>query len=132
MVGVATLLIVLAAWFAAVWYRKRDLPGTKWFLRAVALSGIATVVALECGWIVTEVGRQPWIVNGYMRTSQAVTPAKGIWWIFGLTMALYATLALILIVVLRALSRRWRADQPPEGELPYSPPPAVPPREASA
>ena len=50
-------------------------------------------VALWCGWIVTEVGRQPWIVNGYMRTADAVTPAQGIWWVFGVTMALYAALA---------------------------------------
>ena len=85
MVGVASLLILLAAWYAVVWFRKKDLPQTKWFLRAVAISGVATVVALECGWIVTEVGRQPWIVNGYMRTSQAVTPAQGIWWVFGIT-----------------------------------------------
>ena len=50
------LLFLLAAWYAVVWCRKRDLPQTKWFLRAVAISGVATVVALECGWIVTEVG----------------------------------------------------------------------------
>ena len=51
----------------------------RWFLRATALSGVAAVVALECGWIVTEVGRQPWIVHGVMRTSDAVTQANGIW-----------------------------------------------------
>ena len=122
MVGVASLLILLAAWFAVTWYRKRDLPQTKWFLRAVALSGVATVVALECGWIVTEVGRQPWIVQGYMRTSQAVTPAQGIWWVFGLSLAIYAALGAIAIVVLRGLSRRWSEGET-EGELPYSPPP---------
>jgi cytochrome d ubiquinol oxidase subunit I len=132
MVGVASLLILLAAWFAVAWYRKRDLPGTKWFLRAVAISGVATVVALECGWIVTEVGRQPWIVNGYMRTSQAVTPAQGIWWVFGATMALYAALGVTLVVVLRALSRRWQKGESEEGELPYSPPPETSPSEASA
>ena len=131
MVGVASLLILLALWFAIAWFRKKDLPKTKWFLRAVAISGIATVVALECGWIVTEVGRQPWIVNGYMRTSQAVTPAQGIWWVFGITLAIYATLGVIAVVVLRALSRRWQAGQS-EGELPYSPPTEIPPTEASA
>jgi len=131
MVGVASVLILLAAWFAIAWYRKRDIPQTKWFLRAVAISGLATVVALECGWIVTEVGRQPWIVNGYMRTSQAVTPAQGIWWVFGLTLALYASLGVILVVVLRALSRRWQAGQT-EGELPYGPPREAPATEASA
>ena len=50
------------------------------------------MVALEWGWIVTEVGRQPWIVNGFMRTSEAVTPAQGIWWVFGFTMVLYIAL----------------------------------------
>jgi cytochrome d ubiquinol oxidase subunit I len=124
MVGISSLLILLAAWFAIAWYRKRDLPTTKWFLRAVALSGIAMIVAIECGWIVTEVGRQPWIVQGYMRTSQAVTPAKGIWWVFAGTLAIYATVAVIAIIVLRGLSRRWQAGQAEEGELPYSPPPA--------
>jgi cytochrome bd ubiquinol oxidase subunit I len=132
MVGIATALFLLAVWFAIAWYRKRDLPGTKWFLRAVAVSGVATVLALECGWIVTEVGRQPWIVQGYMRTSQAVTPAQGIWWVFGLTLALYAALGVIAVVVLRGLSRRWQAGQPEEGELPYSPPPEAPATGASA
>jgi cytochrome bd ubiquinol oxidase subunit I len=123
MVGVATLLFLLAVWFAIAWWRKRDLPQTKWFLRAGALAGVAAVVALECGWIVTEVGRQPWIVNGFMRTTDAVTPAKGIWWVFGLTMALYIALATTAIVVLRGLSRRWREGQPEEpGEIPYGPP----------
>jgi cytochrome bd ubiquinol oxidase subunit I len=131
MVGVGTVLFLLAAWFALFWWRKRDLPPTKWFLRAVAVSGVAAVLALESGWIVTEVGRQPWIVQGYMRTSQAVTPAQGIWWVFGLTMALYAALGVILVVVLRALSRRWQAGEPEKGELPYSPPPSAAP-EASA
>ena len=131
MVGVASLLFLLAAWFAVVWFRKKDLPKTKWFLRAVAISGVATVVALECGWIVTEVGRQPWIVNGYMRTSQAVTPAQGIWWVFGITLAIYAALGVIAVVVLRGLSRRWQSGKE-GGEFPYSPPPETPPTEASA
>jgi cytochrome bd ubiquinol oxidase subunit I len=129
MVGVGTLLFLLAVWFAFVWWRKRDLPATKWFLRAVAVSGVAAVVALESGWIVTEVGRQPWIVQGFMRTSEAVTPAKGIWWVFAFTMLLYIGLFTTAAVILRSLSRRWREGQE-EGELPYSPPP--PPKEASA
>jgi cytochrome bd ubiquinol oxidase subunit I len=131
-VGIATLLFLLAAWFAIAWYRKRDLPATKWFLRASALAGVAAVVALECGWIVTEVGRQPWIVNGYMRTSEAVTPAQGIWWVFGVTMALYAAIGVITVLVLRGLSRRWREGKPEEVELPYSPPPSAPRSGASA
>ncbi|MGA8217161.1 MAG: cytochrome ubiquinol oxidase subunit I [Solirubrobacterales bacterium] len=132
MVGIATLLFLLAVWFAVNWWRKRDLPQTKWFMRAVAISGVATVLALECGWIVTEVGRQPWIVQGFMRTSQAVTPAQGIWWVFGVTMAVYIALGTIAVVVLRGLSRRWSQGEPEPGELPYSPPPAPPAPEGSA
>jgi cytochrome bd ubiquinol oxidase subunit I len=132
MVGVGTLLFLLAVWFAIAWYRKRDLPATKWFLRASALAGVAAVVALECGWIVTEVGRQPWIVTGFMRTSEAVTPAQGIWWIFGLTMSLYVALGVVAAVVLRGLSRRWREGGEDETEIPYGPPPANPASEGSA
>ncbi|MFL5897424.1 MAG: cytochrome ubiquinol oxidase subunit I [Solirubrobacterales bacterium] len=129
MVGVGTLLFLLAIWLAIAWWRKRDLPSTRWFLRAVAVSGVAAVVALESGWIVTEVGRQPWILQGFMRTSQAVTPAKGIWWVFAFTMLLYIGLFTTAALILRALARGWREGQEEKGELPYSPPPAP---EASA
>ena len=125
MVGVGTLLFLLAIWLAIAWWRKRDLPATPWFLRAVAISGVAAVVALESGWIVTEVGRQPWILQGFMRTSEAVTPAKGIWWVFAFTMLLYIGLFTTAGLILRALARGWREGQEEEeGELPYSPPPA--------
>jgi len=126
MVGVGTGLFLLAVWFAISWWRRRDLPATPWFLRIAAIAGVAAVAALESGWIVTEVGRQPWIVNGFMRTSDAVTPAQGIWWVFGLTMALYIALGTIAVVVLRGLSARWREGEPeePGADLPYSPPAA--------
>ena len=124
MVGIGTMLLLLAVWFAFVWWRKRDLPGTPWFLRAVAISGVAAIGALESGWIVTEVGRQPWIVDGFMRTTQAVTPAKGIWWVFAFTMLLYIGLFSTAVLILRALSRRWREGEAEPEELPYSPPSA--------
>jgi cytochrome d ubiquinol oxidase subunit I len=111
MVGICTLMIALGAWVALVWWRRRRLPSTVWFLRAVAVSGAAAILALWCGWIVTEVGRQPWIVWHYMRTSEAVTPAHGIWFTFGLVLALYAGLGTIAILVLRGMSRRWRAGE---------------------
>jgi cytochrome bd ubiquinol oxidase subunit I len=120
MVGIGTGLFLLAVWFAISWWRRRDLPATPWFLRICAIAGVGAVIALECGWIVTEVGRQPWIVYGFMRTADAVTPAQGIWWAFGLTMALYVGLAVTAVVVLRGLSRRWQTGAP-EGEIPYGP-----------
>ena len=53
-------------------------PRSPWFLRAVAVSGVAAIVAMEAGWVTTEVGRQPWIVYGVMRTADAVSPAPGL------------------------------------------------------
>src|SRR6478609_751109 len=121
MVGIGTALLVLGLWLAFVWWRKRDIPKTPWFLRAVAISGAGSVLALWCGWIVTEVGRQPWIVQGYMRTSEAVTEADGIWFSFGLVLLLYAGLGTGAILVLRAMSRRWRAEGAEEAQSPYAP-----------
>ncbi len=122
MVGICTALIALGAWFGFAWWRKRDIPRTKWFLRACAVSGVLSVVALECGWIVTEVGRQPWIVYNVMRTSDAVTQADGVWVTFVAVLALYVALGAALIITLRAMSRRWRdADEQDDG-VPYGPP----------
>ena len=124
MVGIGTALLALGVWLAAAWWKRRDIPRTPWFLRAVAISGAAAILALWCGWIVTEVGRQPWIVQGYMRTSEAVTEAKGIWFAFGLVLAVYAALGTVAILVLRAMSRRWReagADTE-AAAAPYGPP----------
>jgi cytochrome d ubiquinol oxidase subunit I len=131
MVGIGTALLALGAWLAFVWWRRRDIPRTPWFLRAVAVSGVGAIVALWCGWIVTEVGRQPWIVQGYMRTSEAVTEAEGIWFAFAAVLILYAGLGTGAVLVLRAMSRRWREEgEGSEAETPYGPPPA--PEEATA
>jgi cytochrome bd ubiquinol oxidase subunit I len=122
MVGIGTALLGLAAWLAFVWWRRREIPHTPWFLRAVAVSGVAAIVALWCGWIVTEVGRQPWIVQGYMRTSEAVTEAEGIWFAFAAVLLLYAALGTIAVLVLRSMSRRWREEgDGTEAETPYGP-----------
>ena len=121
MVGICTALIALGAWLAFVWWRRRDIPHTKWFLRAVAISGAMAVVALEAGWIVTEVGRQPWIVYNVMRTEDAVTDAGGVPVTFGLIIALYVILGAALVITLRAMSRRWREEGDEESEVPYGP-----------
>ena len=122
MVGIGTALLLLGLWFAIAAWRHRELPRSPWFLRLTAVSGIAAVVALESGWIVTEVGRQPWIVQGYMRTSEAVTDAQGLWVVFGLTVALYATIGTIAVLVVRRIAARDReAAGADETEIPYGP-----------
>ena len=128
MVGIGSALIGLGIWFAVVWWRRRDIPKTKWFLRAVAVSGVAVGLALEAGWIVTEVGRQPWIVYEVMRTEDAVTDASGVWVTFSLVFALYVVLGVGLVMVLRTMSRRWREAGVGNVESPYGPSPAGPER----
>ena len=127
MVGICSVLIVLALWLGIGWWRKKDFPQSRWFLRATAVSGVASIVALECGWIVTEVGRQPWIVYNVMRTSDAVTKASGIWVTFGLIVGLYVALGVTLVVALRAMSRRWRSEDFPDEPGPYAPEASPPP-----
>ncbi|WP_308122144.1 cytochrome ubiquinol oxidase subunit I [Streptomyces sp. TRM70350] len=108
MVGCGFALLALSAWLGLVWRRRKRLPGTRWFLRAAALSGPAAVLALESGWVVTEVGRQPWIVYRVMRTSEAVNPAPGVVWGFVVVSVVYLVLTVATVYVLRRLAR----DQP--------------------
>jgi cytochrome bd ubiquinol oxidase subunit I len=121
MVGIGSGLLLLGLWLAWSWWKRRDIPHTPWFLRIVAVTGASAILALWCGWIVTEVGRQPWIVNGYMRTSEAVTEAEGIWFTFALVLLLYAGLGTAAVLVLRSMSRRWRAGDTEATAAPYAP-----------
>jgi cytochrome d ubiquinol oxidase subunit I len=133
MVGICSAMIVLGLWLGIAWWRRRDIPKTPWFLRAVAVSGLAGIVALECGWIVTEVGRQPWIVYEVMRTEDAVTEASGVWVSLAAVVVLYVVLGIATVLVLRAMARRWRAAEADEVDVPYGPRPAPPePPEAPA
>jgi cytochrome bd ubiquinol oxidase subunit I len=92
MVGIGTLLAMIGVAFLAVRVRRKRLPESTWFYRALVIAGPLSVVALICGWVTTEVGRQPWVVYDVMRTSQAVTGAGGI-------PVGYATLALVYLGV---------------------------------
>jgi cytochrome d ubiquinol oxidase subunit I len=75
MVGIGTLLAGLSLWLLAVRVRRKRLPESRWFYRAVIAAGPLGVVAVIAGWVATEVGRQPWVVFRVMRTSEAVTRA---------------------------------------------------------
>ena len=130
MVGIGTALLALSAWFGWSWWRRRDLPRSRWFLRATAVSGVAAIVALEAGWVVTEVGRQPWTVVGHLLTRDAVTRSGNIWLLFAATLALYAAVAAGTFYVLGLMRRRWReqgytgdieGDGRGDAEVPYGP-----------
>ena len=126
MVGIGMFLFMLAAWQAWWWWFHRRLLLTAWFLGPAALGGVAAVVAMEAGWVVTEVGRQPWIVYKVLLVSQAVTPSNGVTVTLGVMLALYAVLTLVSIGVPMIMSRRWRRETPGEEEaeqVPYGPSP---------
>jgi len=105
MVGVGTFLALLGVWLLAVRIRRRRLPESVWFYRAVAIAGPASVLALIAGWVTTEVGRQPWVVYKVMLTSQAVTGAHGIVVGYATLAAVYLGVACGVFWVLRRLAR---------------------------
>jgi cytochrome bd ubiquinol oxidase subunit I len=110
MVGVGSAMLLWAVWLAVCWWRRRDLPrgrlGTV-FLAGGALSGVATVAAMEAGWVVTEVGRQPWTVYHVLTTSQAATTAGGVPATLGATLAIYGVLTVGTFGILWVMKRHW-------------------------
>ncbi len=134
MVGLGSAGVVLALWYFAVLVRRRRLPDSVWFYRLAALAGAGCYVAVESGWVTTEVGRQPWIVFGAMRVSEAVTdaPAAYVWAMLGILAVVYAAIAVFFFTVLLKLTARWRRqdegagpapEETPERGVPYGPRP---------
>jgi cytochrome d ubiquinol oxidase subunit I len=106
MIAIGTGLAALGVWFFVTWWRRRRLPRSVWFYRAVMAAGPLAFVALISGWIVTEVGRQPWIVYRVMRTEQAVTSAKGLAVGYVVLLVVYIGLGAAVYWLLRRLTRR--------------------------
>jgi cytochrome d ubiquinol oxidase subunit I len=105
MVGIGTLLALLGLFYLVIRIRRRRLPTSVWFYRAVVLAGPAATVALIAGWVTTEVGRQPWVVYKVMPTADAVTGAGGIPVGYGTLVATYVALAGAVAWILRRLAR---------------------------
>lgn len=138
MVGIGSLLLLLALWYGVLWLRRRRLPASPWFFRAAACAGVASVAAVECGWITTEVGRQPWIVYQNMRVAEAVTATRStsLWIMFAVVAVVYVLVFGSFLAVLLKMRSRWRlADErggprppketpeheTPETDTPYGP-----------
>jgi cytochrome d ubiquinol oxidase subunit I len=112
MVGIGSLLVALAVWcLVSLWRRGRP-PSTPWFDRAVVVAGPLSIVALIAGWVTTEVGRQPWVVYGHLRTADAVTGADGIAVSYGVMIVVYLALAAVTTLILRRLARAPRERRP--------------------
>ena len=105
MVGIGFLLAGIAAVYLFVWLRRKRLPRSVWFYRAVVAAGPLSVVAVIAGWVTTEVGRQPWVVYGQMRTEEAVTGASGVPLGYASLVLVYAGLVAAIVWILRRLAR---------------------------
>ena len=106
MVGIGTFMVLLSAWFLISWLRRKAIPKSSWFYRGVVIAGPAAVVATISGWVVTEVGRQPWVVYEIMRTEAAVTGADGIVFGFAALAIVYSVLIAATFWVLAKLARK--------------------------
>ena len=128
MVGLGVAGAALAVWYFWVLWRRRRLPDSILFFRLAALSGLGCYLAVETGWIATEVGRQPWIVYNAMRVSDAVTdaPASFVWTMLATLIVVYALIGYFFVSLLVQLAARWRdedarAIEAPEEGAPYGP-----------
>jgi cytochrome bd ubiquinol oxidase subunit I len=101
MVGLGTLMALVGIYFLYLRWRRPELLFSRGLLRLLTLLIPAGFIALEAGWIVTEVGRQPWIIYRVMRTSEALTPMPGLWYTFTLFFLIYLLLTAVLVFLMR-------------------------------
>jgi cytochrome d ubiquinol oxidase subunit I len=100
MVALGSAMALVAAWSGWTLLRRQEIASHPWLLRAIALCSPMGFIAIEAGWTVTEVGRQPWIVSGVLRTSAAVTPMPGlVYTLLGFTL-LYLFLGVVVVWML--------------------------------
>ncbi|MCZ4549606.1 cytochrome ubiquinol oxidase subunit I [Gordonia rubripertincta] len=126
MVGLGSFLMVIALWYGLCWIFRKDMPQSKLFLRVAACCGVLAVITMEAGWIVSEVGRQPWIVYNYMKVEDAATGNTSVWITFIVVVLIYLALGVTTVLVLRHMSRRFRAADAAEQSdddvgVPYGP-----------
>lgn len=112
MVGIGMALMALTAWFWIAWWRRRENAlAIRPLLWAIVIAGPLGFIALEAGWIVTEVGRQPWVINGILRTRDAVTPSTAVPPVFYVFLVLYCVLAITVVLLLWRLAKPQRSGE---------------------
>ena len=102
--GFFILFVAMLFWFL-YWRKKRTVPENRWLLWGIVLSGPLSFLAIELGWMVTEIGRQPWVISGFLRTKDAVTTAPGLNISFLVFSCIYVLLAAALISLLLSVAR---------------------------
>lgn len=100
MIILGTALMLISVFYLFVLWRKKGWLEKRWLLKLFAAAIPAGFIAVEAGWMVTEIGRQPWIMYGYMRTIDAVTPMPGIAYSFYIFTGVYLSLSIIVILLL--------------------------------
>jgi cytochrome d ubiquinol oxidase subunit I len=107
MIAAGLAMMAVALWAAVLWRRHSTLTSTTAFLKAAVMAAPLGFIAIESGWVVTEVGRQPWIIQGVMKTAGAVTPMPGLIFPLVVFTTIYLFLAVIVCVLLQ---RQFRAS----------------------
>jgi cytochrome bd ubiquinol oxidase subunit I len=108
----------------ALGWRGRDLLANRWFLRLAVLAGPLAILAVESGWVATQVGRQPWTVWQVLRTADAASASSGLWWSYVSVLVIYVGMTVGATVVLRSMAR-WRRAGEADLPSPYGPPRAA-------
>jgi cytochrome d ubiquinol oxidase subunit I len=109
------LIISMTFIFVVFSIKKKNWMHNKWLLRGLALTGPLAMINIELGWMIAEIGRQPWILRGYMKVSEGATTAQGLGSMFWLFFVLYVFLGVFCTIVIRKMF----IHNPPEDELQY-------------
>src|SRR5947209_2725346 len=115
------IMLVAFVFWIIFFVRRRVIPEYKWLLWAIILCGPMAFIAVECGWVVTEEGRQPWVISNFLRTSEVVTTAPYLNFTFGVFTIIYILMTIMLIVLLV------RQARPPMPKMEWSAVPLVSP-----
>ncbi len=113
MVGTGVALLGLGLWFWLAFWRGKRVPTSRPLLLATLVAGPLAFIGMEAGWLVTEFGRQPWVVYGVLRTADAATTAPGVMVFFLIFLAIYLGLAVTSARLLLRLARRNREIDAP-------------------
>ncbi|MEU0965295.1 cytochrome ubiquinol oxidase subunit I [Streptomyces sp. NPDC005917] len=121
MVATGSLLLLLSLWYGWLWWRRREVPTYRWFLRLSSVAGPIALLSLWSGWVVTEVGRQPWTVVGLLLTKDAVATQGNLWPLFATVLAIYICVGAGALFVLRTMHHRWSEQGTDAVAVPYGP-----------
>ena len=114
MVGLGSILALVGLIYLFFLYRRKEQMFKKWFLRILFICTPFGFIAVEAGWIGTEVGRQPWIMYGLLKTADSVTPMPGITYTMILFIVIYLILSFIvtwlMIRQIKALHLKYKTD----------------------